>query len=233
MEPQTVAFASVRARVRVGLAPRAEPFDESMDSLQLAASYAVRAGFQVKITKVRRGCPGFSNAGPLMQQMIAEGDTHLIIAADDMLYPEDFIVRLVNDDKDVVNGIYRKNMVQQLTPANHIEKWEDFAERYKTGGLHQTQFATGHTMTIKRHVIEKMIADHPELAYKVGDQTQFALFLPMVRDGVLYQDDWSFSIRARESGFTLWDDYDCKLKHYCYDFLGFEALDVPLPAEVS
>ena len=101
-----------------------------------------------------------------------------------------------------------------------------FAERYKAGGLYETQFACGHTMTIKRRVIEKMIADYPELGYQQGSEKQYALFLPMIHEGLCYQDDWSFSHRARQSGFTLWDDYNCKLKHFCYDFLGFEALDI-------
>jgi hypothetical protein len=202
-----------------------QPFDEAMDSLNTAAQFAVAHGFQVSIQKVRRGCPGFQNAGPVMAHMLAAGDTHLFIAADDIIFPPDTIVRLVNDDKDIVNGIYRKNMTQQLTPANFTASWEEFAEKFKAGGLHETQFACGHSMTIKRHVIEKMMADYPELAYRQGDETHYALFLPMIRDGQCFQDDWSFSIRARESGFTIWDDYSLKLQHYCYDFLGFEWLE--------
>ena len=53
---------------------------------------------------------------------------------------------------------------------------------------------------------------------------QWGLFLPMIVNGTVYQDDWAFSVRARQSGFTLWDDYGCQLKHYCGDFLGFEAV---------
>jgi len=212
-------------QVRVALAPRMQPFDESMDSLTVAAQYAVSQGFGVKITKVRRGCPGFINYGPIMAQCIAEGDTHLFVAADDVIFPHDAIVRLVNDDKDIVNGIYRKNTIYQLTPANYSETWEGFAEKFKAGGLHETQFCAAHSLTIKVDVFRKMIADYPELAYKVGDETHYALFMPMIHEGVCHQDDWAFSIRARQSGFTLWDDYSCKLKHFCYDFLGFEGLE--------
>jgi hypothetical protein len=212
-------------KVRVILAPRMQPFDETMDSLTAAAQFAVASGFGVKITKVRRGCPGFINYGPVMAQMMAEGDTHLFVAADDILFPHDAIVRLVNDDKDIVNGIYRKNTVYQLTPANYSETWDEFAEKFRAGGLHETKWCAAHSLTIKRHVLEKMMADYPELAYKQGEETHHALFLPMVHEGVCHQDDWSFSIRARASGFTLWDDYSCKLKHYCYDFLGFEGLE--------
>lgn len=218
------------ARVRVALAPRMQPFDEAMDSINAAAVYATQHGIHVSIEKVRRGCPGFQNWGPVMAHMLAAGDTHLFLAADDVIFPQDAMVRLVNDDKDIVSGIYRKNMVYQLTPANFTATWEDFAEKFKAGGVHETNWAACHSMTIKRHVIEKMMVDYPQLAYKQGEETHYALALPMIEDGICYQDDWAFSLRARKSGFTIWDDYSCKLKHLCYDFLGFEGLEPKIPA---
>lgn len=215
------------------MAPRSQPFDECMDSLNIAIQYAANHGFHVTLQKVRGGAPGFQNYGPCLFQFLAAGETHLIIAADDVLYPEDFIVRLIAADKDVVNGIYRKSMVYNLTPANFTDSWEEFEEKYREGGIYETKFSTGHTMTIKRHVIAKMVEDHPELAYHQDGQTHYALFIPMIRDGQCYQDDWAFSIRARESGFTLWDDYGCRLKHFCSAFLGFEALEQPTPQEAA
>lgn len=219
-----VSFPSA-TRVRVCMAPRAQPFDECMDSLNTAIRVAQASGIQVMFEKVRGGCPGFQNAGPFMAHLLASGETHLFIAADDVLCPPDALIRLTAADKDVVSGIYRKNDLKGICPANYTESGEEFTERVRTGGLYETKFASGHTMTIKRHVIEKMTADYPELAYRQGEETHYGLFLPMIQDGTVYQDDWAFSIRARKSGFTLWDDYGCKLKHFCADFLGFEALE--------
>lgn len=215
-----------KVSVRVGIAPRAQPFDEAMDSLNVTIVTAQQAGIRVNIEKVRRGCPGFQNAGPFMAHMLRDGDTHLFLAADDMLYPADCIIRLVKADKDVVNGMYRKNTVIPATPANYVATKEEFEAKFRSGGLYETKFACGHSMTIKRNVIERMMADYPELAFRSGDETQYALFLPMIAGGACYQDDWAFSIRARKCGFTLWDDYGCRLRHYCYDFLGFEGLEV-------
>ncbi len=213
-------------RVRVGIAPRAQPFDEAIDSLNAAIRYAQAAGFEVALEKIRGGAPGFQNWSPLITHMLAAGDTHLFAAADDILYPSDAIVRLVNADKDVVNGIYRKNVLKEIQPANYcMGSAETFLGRLKEGGIYETDYASAHTMTIKREVLEKMIADYPELAYKFGDETCHALFLPMVHKGEVFQDDWAFSHRARQSGFTLWDDFGCKLKHFCFDFIGFEALE--------
>ena len=206
------------------MAPRAQPFDESMDSLCIAIKSAQDAGFEVTLEKARGGAPGFANWGPFINHMLRDGDTHLFLAADDVIYPADTIVRLVNADKDVVCGIYRKTTLHELSPANFANSAEEFIEHFRGGGVYETTLASGHTMTIKRHVIEKMIADYPELAYEAGSETHYALALPMVQDGKCYQDDWAFSIRARQSGFTLWDDFGCKLQHYCAGFLGFEAL---------
>ncbi len=211
-------------KVRVGIAPRAQPFDESMDSLYAAIRFAQEAGFEVAMDKVRGGAPGFQNYGPVMAHLIEQQETHLFVAADDIVYPTDTIVRLVNADKDVISGIYRKNVLKEIQPATFGDGTaEGFLRKLKEGGVYETDFASAHTLTIKREVIEKMMADYPELAYEDG--TRYALFLPMVKDGNVFQDDWAFSIRARQSGFTLWDDFGCRLKHFCADFIGFEALE--------
>lgn len=212
-------------RVRVGLSPRAQPFDECIDSLNVAIRVAQQAGFQVTFEKVRGGSPGFQTTAPVMHHFLEAGDTHFFNAADDVVFPPDTIVRLVNADKDVISGVYRKNNMHQIEPANFIESGEEFTRRIREGGLYETQYASGHSLTIKRHVIEKMILDYPELAYRQGEYTHHAIFLPMIHKGLAFQDDWAFSIRARQSGFTLWDDYGCKIKHFCSDFLGFEALE--------
>ena len=212
-------------RVRVGIAPRAQPFEESMDSLAVAMRAAEDAGIEIMVEKVRGGGPGFQNFGPIVAHTIAAGDTHFFNAADDVLYPPDTIIRLVNADKDVICGVYRKNSVAQLQPANYcLTSAEEFIRRLKEGGIYPTEFASAHTMTIKREVLEKMIADNPQLAYKEGNETCYALSMPMIHEGFVLLDDWAFSLRARQSGFTLWDDFGCQLKHYCAGFLGFEAL---------
>lgn len=213
-------------KIRVGIAPRAQPFDESIDSLNATIRFAQDAGFEVALEKIRGGCPGFQNYGPLMEHLIENGETHVFVAADDVIYPADTIVRLVNADKDIISGIYRKNLLKEIQPANYGDGTpETFLAKLKSGGLHETPVGSAHSMTIKREVIEKMCVDYPELAYQQGDKTNYALFLPMIHDGNCFQDDWAFSFRARRSGFTLWDDFDCRLKHFCSDFLGFEALE--------
>jgi len=212
--------------VWVCLACRTQPYDASIESLDVAIRYACEAGFEVKLAKSRGSLPGFHNYGPVIAGMLESGGTHFFIAADDVLYPEDCIVRLVNAEKDVVSGIYRMNVMSQVQPANYGDGTaETFLLRLREGGVYPAKFVSAHSMTIRREVIEKMIVDYPELAYEQGGRTNYALFLPMIHEGAVYQDDWSFSYRARQSGFGLWDDFGCRLKHFCGDFLGFEAVE--------
>jgi hypothetical protein len=215
-----------KVKIRMALAARSQPFEESVESLGLAIAAAQAVGFNVHLDKIRKGVPGFHNAGPIFSRFVADQEaTHLFFPADDVLYPADVLIRLVNDDKDIVSGIYRKNDLSRIEPANHVDSAEEFVRCYQEGGVYETKFAACHSMMVKRHVIEKMIADYPELAYdnRVHGEVQYALMLPMIRDRAVYQDDFAFSIRARESGFTLWNDFGCRLKHWCGDFLGFEG----------
>jgi len=219
---------SSQVQVRVALCPRSQPFDESVDSLNVAIGVAQMAGFRIVIEKVRKGCPGFQNAGPVLAHFLKSKDTHLFLGADDVVYPPDTLVRLINADRDIVSGIYRKNRLDRIEPANLVESGEKFLACLHEGGIYETEFAAGHTMTIKRAVIEKMVADYPELEYddKNGSgEVHYGLFLPIIESRQCYQDDWSFSIRARKSGFRIWNDFGVKLKHFCGDFLGFEALE--------
>jgi hypothetical protein len=220
----TSAVTPSKARVRIGLCPRSQPFDESMDSLSNAISYARTVGIDVVMEKTRRGVPGFQNWGPALHALLEDNDaTHIFAAADDMLYPHDILERLVSANKDVICGIYRKSIIDNITPANWVADSQTFISRLSEGGIYETQFASGHTMLIKRSVIQKMVANYPELAYDntPDGKIHYGLHLPIIMGGKCYQDDWAFSIRARASGFTIWDHYGCKCYHWGGAFLGF------------
>lgn len=213
-----------RTKIRIGLCPRAQPFDESMESLGDAVNVAKSAGIQIAVEKVRRGVPGFHNAGPIFAHFLMDAEaTHLFFPADDCLYPPDILIRLSSHDKDVVGGIYRKSRVEAVEPANFIHSIDEFKRKFREGGVYETEFSACHSMMISRRVIEKMVKDYPELHYDhpVYNEVHYALMLPMIEDRKAWQDDFAFSIRARRSGFKLWDDYGCRLKHYCADFLDF------------
>lgn len=217
-------------KILVVLAPRHQPYDESMDSLDEAMAHAFRSGVQMVVEKIYKGVPGFQNWGPAYNRLLNDPTiTHLFSAADDMLYPQDILTRLASHGKDIICAIYRKAITKTIEPAGWEESIGGFLEKFNSGGVHEVQWASGHTMMIRRGVIEKMVEDYPELVYDtstVGATKYYALALPMIRDGHLYHDDWAFSIRARQSGFRIWFDYGCRCRHYAADYIGFEELEV-------
>jgi len=213
-------------KVLVGLAPRMQPYDESMDSLIAMMNFTQASGIPVCMEKIRRGAPGWHHLGPMVSHPIKFDCTHLFLAADDMIYPVDTIARLVNADKDIISGIYRKPWILRVEPANPFESAEEWNRNYESRGVYEQLFCPGHTMLIKREVLEKMIIDYPELAYEnpaYPGETHYGFSLPIIEDRRAYENDWALSLRAKKSGFKLWADFGCRLKHYCYDFLGFEA----------
>jgi hypothetical protein len=221
-----VAVPGPRAlKVFVALNPRNQPYDESMDSLNAVLVTTVAAGIGINYRKIRRGVPGWHNAGPSVSEFMKDKEaTHMFLAADDMLYPPDILIRLTSHDKDVVSGTYRKGSLSPCL-ANYETDVDEMYRHVREGGVYETKFAAGHTMLIAKRVIEKMIRDYPELAYfgPLTEETHYGLFLPMIEKGLVYHDDWAFSVRAKRSGFTLWNDYGVRCKHYCSDFLAFEA----------
>lgn len=220
-------FAKPRYKVRVGVAPRNQPFYESMQSLAVCVAKAQIKGIAMVVQTVLFGVPGFQNWGPTLCNFLEDADaTHVFAAADDMIYPLNMFERLLEADKDIISGVYRKSHIQEITPANWVEDADTCIAHLKEGGVYQSAYASGHTMLIKRAVIEKMIVDYPELAYKneKDGKTHHALFMPMIKDGICLQDDWAFSVRARESGFTIWNDYGCKCAHWAGAFIEFPDL---------
>ena len=222
------AVPGAKHKILVGIAPRTQPYDESMDSLDAAMAHAFRSGVEIVVEKLYGGVPGFQNWGPAINQIAKDKTlTHLFCAADDMLYPVDILTRLVGHDKDIICGIYRKSIPDKIEPAGFEDSADGFIVKFTSGRVFETEWMSGHTAMIKRKVIETMIRAYPVLAYDntANSEPYYALAMPMIRDRKLYQDDWAFSIRAKASGFTIWNDYGCRCRHFCGHFIGFEELE--------
>jgi hypothetical protein len=70
-------------------------------------------------------------------------------------------------------------------------------------------------MMIQRHVLETMIAKHPEWAYSnnVTDRTEHAIFDLGIVNGEYYGEDYLFCDRAAADGFTVFLDPSISLPH--------------------
>ncbi len=216
----------MKPKVLACIAPRENPNFESILSLFAVFYYAQQKGLEVEPMPIPRMLPGFHVLSTFFGAFMRKPDcSHIFLAADDMAYPPETIVRLVQADKDVIGGIYRTSTPHEcrmMVPVDDIEKFHEHVEKREI--VDNTKYGIGaHTMTIKRRVIEKMIADYPELTHENWrtKEEEYALALPMILDRTAYLDDSAFCWRAAKSGFKIWLDYGLDLQHEVRGFAGF------------
>jgi len=145
--------------------------------------------------------------------------THLLFIDSDLAFDAEAILRLLCNNQDVVGGLYPKKMlpidyVVNIVENPHIPS-DDLVEVSKLG--------TGF-MLIKRHVIEKMIKQHPEL--KINDNIGcvlhcqdhlYALFDTLIDDQKNYlSEDWTFCHHWQKMGGKIYANTTIKLVHSGY-----------------
>jgi hypothetical protein len=220
---QVNAVPKKPVKVFVLSAPRDEPKLRSIRSLDAAVNLAGAGGIECSLYEITGAVPGFHNTQGGCRLFI-EGDfTHFFLTADDVLFPSTIILKLVGDNKDIVGAAYRKRVLVPLTPANWNPNVEEFSRRMQEKGIYETEYCSGHCLLIKRHVIEKMIKDYPELEYEHphSQKIEWGLWWPMIENRRVFMDDWAFALRAKRSGFKMYDDYSVVCPHYTGEFLGF------------
>jgi hypothetical protein len=117
-------------------------------------------------------------------------------------------------DKDITAGIYpRRGMDRKFFLDYYLDE-NGGLEFDKNGLLRVKRIGTGFMM-IQRHVLETMIANHPEWAYvnNVDNRTDSAIFDLKIVNGEYYGEDYLFCDRAAEDGFTVYLDPSISLPH--------------------
>jgi hypothetical protein len=143
-----------------------------------------------------------------------DADELLFIDADVIVEPED-VMRLLaqSKDKDITAGMYPR----RASDKNFfLELYRDEEGHLEFDGamLRITRVGTGF-MLIKRHVIEKLIADHPEwtVENRSGNGTVSAVFDFAIQNGKYIGEDYLFCDRAVNAGFKCWVDVEISLPH--------------------
>ena len=142
--------------------------------------------------------------------------TDLLFLDADVIANIDDVVRLLAlaTDRDVVAGTYPR----RSTDAKFFLDFylnENHALEFDENGLMRVDSVATGFMLIRRHVLEHMIAKHPEWKYK-GDgegQDEYAVFDFALIDGQYIGEDYLFCRRAREEGFTIFLDPMISLPH--------------------
>jgi hypothetical protein len=144
--------------------------------------------------------------------------THLMFIDVDLGFDAESILRLLVANQDVVGGVYPMKRIPIRYVINTVPNPVIHGDLVEVSTL-----GTGF-MCVKRHVIENMIAAHPELKYRdnigIGPQYEphmYGLFDTMIDpDGNYLSEDWTFCYLWRLMGGKVFADTGIKLDHTGY-----------------
>lgn len=144
--------------------------------------------------------------------------THLMFIDVDLGFDAESILRLLCANQDLVGGVYPMKRIPIRYVINTVPNPQVMGDLVEVSTL-----GTGF-MLIKREVIEKMIAAHPELKYRdnigIGQQYEplmYGLFDTMIDpDGNYLSEDWTFCYLWRMMGGRVFADTGIKLDHTGY-----------------
>ena len=137
----------------------------------------------------------------------------LFIDADVIVTPED-ILRLMaqGGTQDISAGAYPRRARDKRFFTDLY--WDENENLEFVGSLMRVKRVGTGFMLIQRHVIEKMIAAHPEWEYSNTDGAKLhALFDFGIVGGQYVGEDYLFCDRATQLGFKVYIDVDISLPH--------------------
>lgn len=144
--------------------------------------------------------------------------THLMFIDVDLGFDAESILRLLVANQDLVGGVYPMKRIPIRYVINTVPN------PVVNGDLIEVSTLGTGFMLVKREVILKMIAAHPELKYRdnIGIGAQFepfmyGLFDTMIDpDGNYLSEDWTFCYLWRLMGGKVFADTGIKLDHTGY-----------------
>ena len=158
--------------------------------------------------------------------------THLLFIDADIGFDPAAVGRYLKADKDILAGIYPikhldPEAIRGLPSGRSIATTLNYATKLleteipDADGFIRAEYAATGFMLIKRHVLEKMTAAHPELKYERsftkggGGTNLYALFDTSLNreEGIYLPEDYTFCNRWRAMGGEIWVDVRSKFTH--------------------
>ncbi len=177
---------------------------------------ASKFGVQVQLSHLS-GCSLITKARNILAANFLESDcTDMLFVDADIVVDAESVLRLLalSTGKDITAGMYtrraedRKFFLDIYIDQNNTLEFDDY------GMLRVENVATGFMM-IQRHVLEKMVQNHPEWKYfnDTYNRDEFCLFDFELSNGQYIGEDYTFCKRARADGFTVFIDPEITLPH--------------------
>lgn len=146
----------------------------------------------------------------------SDADALMFIDSDLEFDPQD-VFRLYESGKDIACGVYPKKCYPLDWPANLFQADGGVPIDHGNGMVRLMDAPTGF-MLIRRHVVEAMVAAHPELRCKFsheGNKWGHALFDSQIdaETRMYLSEDFDFCRKAQSLGFEVWADPKIVLSH--------------------
>jgi len=163
------------------------------------------------------GCSIITKArNALVKQFMDSDSTELLFIDSDINFTSEDVLRIMalGSDKDVLCGCYPRRSNDKMFITDLYYNEHGGIELTDEGLLRILRAGPGF-MFIRRHVIQKLIDDHPEWKYftNMDGSHHYSIFdfrtTPMGYMG----EDYNFCDRVRESGFKIYLDPETNLGH--------------------
>ena len=188
---------------------------------------ALQFGVSVKLGDVS-GCSIITMArNQLVHEFLKTDATELLFIDSDVIATANDVLRLMaqSGDKDITAGAYpRRSKDKNFFADLYFDENKDL--EFDGSLMRLERVGTGF-MLIQRHVIEAMVAAHPEWFYDFKGEQVCGVFDFQNKDGRYLGEDYLFCDRAREHGFKIHIDVDISLPH-----VGTEAFENNFREEV-
>ncbi len=149
----------------------------------------------------------------LVSEFLKTDATELLFIDADVIVTPDNILRLMaqSGGKDITAGAYPRRLKEKKFFTDVY--WDENGGVEMDGSMLRVERVGTGFMMIQRHVIEKMIAAHPEWEYEDKKGPSYALFDFELKDKYYMGEDYLFCDRAREMGFKIYLDSEISLPH--------------------
>lgn len=177
---------------------------------------SAKYGFDLQLADVSGSSIITRARNMLVDRFMTSNCTDLLFVDADIHFKQEDVLRLLalSHDKDVVCGAYprRGGATSFFTDIDYTD---DGGVTFDDGLLRVKRIGTGF-MLIRRHVLAKLIEDHPEWRYHVDamDTHHFSVFDFKSSPAGYIGEDYLFCDRVREAGFRVHLDPNVNLGHY-------------------
>jgi hypothetical protein len=220
-----------------------------MMSVLKLMQYTDQHGFSISLNVLGRDSLITRARNTLASQFMTMNEaTHLMFIDSDITFEPELVHRMLTFDQDVVGGMYPAKALNWVPPAKvsereppqtatlqYVGKFCEGAELERQGPFATGVYCGTGFVMIKRRVIERLIAAHPESMY-VSDHVYtpsetkrkyHALFECMIdpQTREYLSEDFGFCRNWRALGGKIWLDVEGALVHTgSHDFVGNPAL---------